>query len=59
MNYYKIAIVAGFSCFLVACSTKPITTAPEKAKPTTPSSILNPTGGIDKTVKGNSALGSL
>lgn len=59
MNYYKIAIVAGLSCFLVACSTKPITTAPEKTEPTTPSSIINPTGGIDNTVKGNSALGSL
>lgn len=59
MNYYKIAIVAGLSCFLVACSTKPITTAPEKTEPTAPSSILNPTGGIDNTVKGNSALGSL
>ncbi|TEW48295.1 tetratricopeptide repeat protein [Psychromonas algicola] len=59
MNYYKIAIVAGLSCFLVACSTKPITTAPEKTEPTAPSSILNPTDGIDNTVKGNSALGSL
>ena len=59
MNYYKIAIIAGLSCFLVACSTKPITTAPETTEPTTPSSIINPTGGIDNTVKGNSALGSL
>lgn len=62
MKYYKIVTVVCLSSFLWACSTKPVTTTPSTAPvtdPTTPSSTSNPTGGIDNTVKGKSALNSL
>tara|TARA_R110001592_G_scaffold102759_2_gene289858 strand:- start:1831 stop:2241 length:411 start_codon:yes stop_codon:yes gene_type:complete len=58
MNQYKIVVVACLSSFLWACSTKPVVTTPT-TQPTTPSSTNNPTGGIDNTVKGSSALSSL
>ena len=58
MNQYKKIVVCCLSCFLVACSVKPDVTPIDDAV-IVPSSIVNPTGGIDKSVKGNSALGSL
>lgn len=60
MNHYNTVTFAFLSCFLVACSTQTIVTSPaESTTPKVPSSILNPTGGVDNSVKGSSALGAL
>ena len=56
MNHYKIITIVCCSCFLFACSIKPVDTTTE---PTTPGSISTPTDTTNNTVKGSAALNSL
>ena len=58
MNPHKKILVCCLSSFLVACSVK-TDIAPADDAVIVPSSIINPTGGVDKSVMGNNALGSL